>query len=102
MLEGFEDTSRYALKKNYKINPYRREMHRHRALKLAFFTGVVIVAYRFVYCPFMGMPDPIQNDVDKWLFMAPVLVGVFMIANVGGTLTSSILSVYYRMRFRVK
>jgi len=50
----------------------------------------------------MGMPDPIQNDVDKWLFMAPVLVGVFMIANVGGTLTSSLLSVYYRMRFRVK
>ena len=70
-------------------------------MKLAFFTGLVIVAYRFIYCPYMGIPDPVQNDVDKFVFMAPVLVGVFMIANVGGTLTSSLLSLYYRMRFRL-
>ena len=98
--EGFEDSSRYALKKRYGVHPFQREITKKRFMIFLMITILTGVIYREIYCPMNNLPDPLRKTSDRILFWIPVMIFLYMVMNIGNIFTNSLLSMMWKAKWR--
>ena len=100
--EGFEDASRYALKKRYRVHPFHRELTRRRYVMTLLAIVLLQVVYRYIYCVYHDMPDPLRTDTDRFMFWMPFILLLYVGFNIGNIFTNSLLGMFWRVRARFR